>query len=138
MPTVRVIGCGNPGAGDDDAGLAAVRLAREALERVPDVDVVLAGTAVGGLDLIPGARAVEVGGVVQGVGFRPFVWRLAHRYGVRGWVRNRSGVVEILAEGAEDALAGFCAALSAEAPPRAQVESMHVAPAPAAGTEGFE
>lgn len=35
------------------------------------------------------ARSVEVRGVVQGVGFRPFVWRLADRHGVSGWVRNR-------------------------------------------------
>ena len=40
------------------------------------------------------ARSVEVRGVVQGVGFRPFVWRLADRHGVTGWVRNRNGVVE--------------------------------------------
>jgi len=45
------------------------------------------------------ARQIEVRGVVQGVGFRPFVWRLAERHGIRGRVRNASGVVEIHAEG---------------------------------------
>jgi hydrogenase maturation protein HypF len=70
------------------------------------------------------ARRVEVRGIVQGVGFRPFVWRLAARFGVRGWVRNGGGVVEILAEGPEDALDGFCEALSGEAPALASVESV--------------
>ena len=56
-------------------------------------------------------------GRVQGVGFRPFVLRQAASHGLRGWVRNGAGRVEIHAEGLEAALAGFEAALIAEAPP---------------------
>ena len=85
----------------------------------------------------PPARQVEVRGVVQGVGFRPFVWRLADRLGVSGWVRNRSGVVEILAEAPPEALDAFCAALREEAPPLSHVESVTWEPAGAAGLSGF-
>ncbi len=84
------------------------------------------------------ARAIEVRGVVQGVGFRPFVWRLADRFGLKGWVRNLDGVVEIRAEGPADALDMFCAALSAEAPPLARVENVRWVEAEPDGLEGFE
>ena len=70
------------------------------------------------------ARRIEVRGVVQGVGFRPFVWRLAERHGVAGRVRNASGVVEIQAEGAPGSLDAFAAALAGEAPPLARVEAV--------------
>ncbi|MGI6367246.1 MAG: carbamoyltransferase HypF [Anaerolineae bacterium] len=65
-------------------------------------------------------------GLVQGVGFRPFVYRLARRLGLCGWVRNTASGVEIRAEGTEEALAAFVRALSTEAPPRAHVDSVQV------------
>lgn len=65
-------------------------------------------------------RRIVLAGRVQGVGFRPFVYRVAHRCGVAGWVRNRSGQVEILAEAAPAMLDAFAAALLAEAPPLAR------------------
>ena len=46
------------------------------------------------------ARRIRVQGRIQGVGYRPFVLRLALRHDVRGWVRNQGGYVEIHAEGA--------------------------------------
>ena len=49
--------------------------------------------------LPPVARALHVEGVVQGVGFRPFVWRLATELGLAGRVRNAAGRVEIEARG---------------------------------------
>jgi len=51
-----------------------------------------------------GAR-LSVSGVVQGVGFRPFVFSLAQRHAITGWVRNTSAGVEIMAEGAPAAVA---------------------------------
>jgi hydrogenase maturation protein HypF len=65
------------------------------------------------------ARHFFLAGRVQGVGFRPFVYRAAQRRGLRGWVRNAAGGVEILAEGSPAALAAFEAALLAEPPPPA-------------------
>lgn len=65
------------------------------------------------------ARRLTVVGQVQGVGFRPFVYRLAQRLGLRGWVRNETGRVEILIEGPDDRLATFRLALIEEAPPLA-------------------
>ncbi|HKZ75687.1 MAG TPA: Sua5/YciO/YrdC/YwlC family protein, partial [Actinomycetota bacterium] len=84
------------------------------------------------------ARQVEVRGVVQGVGFRPFVWRLAERHGVHGWVRNGGGVVEILAEAEKGALDAFCSAIAAEAPPLARVEDVRWSDATPAGLVTFE
>lgn len=66
------------------------------------------------------ARHWTLDGRVQGVGFRPFVYRLAHTLGVNGWVRNRLGEVEIFAEARHDLLDRFAAALITEAPPLAQ------------------
>ena len=66
------------------------------------------------------ARKLILGGRVQGVGFRPFVYRLATRCGIRGWVRNNTGEVEVVAQGDAEMLQRFRQALVAEAPPLAQ------------------
>ncbi len=63
------------------------------------------------------AQRLVVTGRVQGVGFRPFVYRLAHRFGLSGWVRNEAGSVEIFVQGKPSALTGFDRGLVAEAPP---------------------
>jgi len=90
---------------------------------------------VGRMDPQPGTRAIEapgivqaikVAGVVQGVGFRPFVFRLAERYGIAGWVRNVSSGVEIRAEGTPEALSAFGCAIREEAPVLAHIESLTV------------
>lgn len=76
--------------------------------------------------------------MVQGVGFRPFVYNLARRYALSGWVLNSSGGVVIEVEGAEEALSAFGQALSDEAPPLAHVESVTVTPAEPTYDTGFE
>jgi len=63
------------------------------------------------------ARKITISGKVQGVGFRPFVYRLAHRHRITGWVRNVNGAVEIHAEGDAIQLQRFSDALASEAPP---------------------
>lgn len=83
------------------------------------------------------ARRIEVHGVVQGVGFRPFVWRLAERHGIHGRVRNASGVVEIHAEGSVEALDAFATAIATDAPPLAQVDTVAWAPTDVEGFAGF-
>lgn len=57
---IRVIGCGNPEAGDDAAGLVALRRARQRLAGLPDVEVASAGSGAHALDLVAGADAVVV------------------------------------------------------------------------------
>jgi hydrogenase maturation protein HypF len=81
---------------------------------------------------------VAVWGVVQGVGFRPFVYRLAHQYSLQGWVCNTSGNVEIEVEGDEKNIRGFLTDLEAKAPPMAHIEKVEVSFFPAKDTDGFE
>lgn len=70
------------------------------------------------------AYHIAVTGVVQGVGFRPFVYNLATRLALTGWVYNHSGGVDIVIEGAEDATGRFIAALRDEAPPLAHITAV--------------
>ncbi len=83
------------------------------------------------------ARRWILGGRIQAVGFRPFVYRVAHRHGLSGWVRNHGGQVEILAQGALAAIDEFAAALLAEAPPLAQPEMLSVEDTRAATLQTF-
>ncbi len=76
-----------------------------------------APTAARGLESAAGCW--RIGGRVQGVGFRPFVYRLAHHHGLTGWVRNRGGEVEIHAQGPAEELRLFGDALLSRAPPAA-------------------
>lgn len=84
------------------------------------------------------ARRILVRGRVQGVGFRPFILRLARRLGLRGWVRNLSGSVEIHVEGTPPALAEFTQSLVVAAPPLAQPESPQVFPTEPLGHPEFK
>ena len=68
------------------------------------------------------ARRLYVRGVVQGVGFRPFVYRFANKLGLVGWVRNDGGGVEIEVEGSEPLVQAFTQCLATEAPPLARVD----------------
>ncbi|MDQ6773445.1 MAG: carbamoyltransferase HypF [Candidatus Dormibacteraeota bacterium] len=82
--------------------------------------------------------AVTVRGTVQGVGFRPFVYRLAGRHDLDGWVRNSTGPVEIEVEGESARLRRFLSQLTDEAPPLARIESLETATLPARGESGFQ
>jgi hydrogenase maturation protein HypF len=72
------------------------------------------------------ARALEVKGVVQGVGFRPFVWRLANELRLDGTVMNKAGRVDISVAGPSSAVEEFARRIRTEAPPRARVEKVAV------------
>jgi len=65
--------------------------------------------------------SLHVEGVVQGVGFRPFVYRKATSLGLSGWVKNGRGGVEIEVAGSEEAIAELCRALTDELPPPGEV-----------------
>jgi hydrogenase maturation protein HypF len=67
---------------------------------------------------------IRVTGVVQGVGFRPFVFGLATRLGLLGWVRNTSAGVDIQLDGTAEAIYAFTYALQHEAPPLAKIDDV--------------
>ena len=82
-------------------------------------------------------RRLRVRGVVQGVGFRPFVHRLATRLELAGFVLNDGEGVVVEIEGASDALDRFVDELAADAPPLARVESVTAEHVVATGERGF-
>lgn len=84
------------------------------------------------------ARRIRVRGVVQGVGFRPFIWRLARELDLTGWVRNDSSGVEIAVEGSQARLHALVARIPREAPPLARIDEIHEVAERPRGLHGFE
>ena len=82
-------------------------------------------------------RGAVVRGVVQGVGFRPFVYRLAQEEGLAGFIGNDTDGVTIEVEGGAARVEAFLARLRAEAPPLARIDSVAVAELDAKGESGF-
>ncbi|MFQ6109281.1 MAG: carbamoyltransferase HypF [Candidatus Aminicenantales bacterium] len=75
----------------------------------------------------PSAVDIVVFGVVQGVGFRPFIYRLAHRFGYAGWVKNIGFGVEIHLESSRNTdFQSFLQALDEEKPPLSRIEALSV------------
>lgn len=83
------------------------------------------------------AQHITISGRVQGVGFRPFVYRLAHQHDITGWVRNANGAVEIHAEGRPAQLLQFSNALLSEAPPLAAPGPLAIRDCAAEQIQGF-
>jgi hydrogenase maturation protein HypF len=83
----------------------------------------------------PSARYIHITGVVQGVGFRPFVYNLATDLDLVGWVLNSSSGVEIEALGPPGVLETFVERLESCAPPLARIESVAVKRIEASGVE---
>jgi len=82
--------------------------------------------------------AITVRGVVQGVGFRPFVYREARQQGLAGWVLNEADRVEIEVQGPGLALDLFLARLRGRTPPQARIESLDVRELPPGNGETQE
>ena len=82
-------------------------------------------------------RRLQVAGVVQGVGFRPFVYGLAHRHGLAGFVRNDARGVVVEVEGEPKELDLFAAALVEQAPPLARIASLETSKIEARGEREF-
>jgi hydrogenase maturation protein HypF len=89
------------------------------------------------LEELKGVR-IHINGVVQGVGFRPFVYGLAQKMDLAGWVRNTSAGVDIDLDGSPEILGLFIAALNAEAPPLAHIDEVLVDWKSSSGFTKFE
>ncbi|MEK6757221.1 MAG: acylphosphatase, partial [Bacteroidota bacterium] len=76
------------------------------------------------ISLPPLRVKVVIRGAVQGVGFRPFVFRLATELSLTGWVSNTSQGVFIEAEAAKEVLDEFVLRLQRDKPPRAFIQSL--------------
>ncbi len=84
------------------------------------------------------ALDIHVKGIVQGVGFRPFVYRLAKKYLINGWVMNTVDGVHIRAEGDEKLMDEFVMEISENAPAAAQVTEIEMREVPLEPYDGFE
>src|ERR1700690_2621379 len=82
-------------------------------------------------------RQIEVSGLVQGVGFRPYVYRLATASGLKGTIRNTSAGVVIEVQGAAPGVEEFVRGLPAEIPPLAKITSLSVRHIPCNGDREF-
>lgn len=83
------------------------------------------------------ASRIRVTGIVQGVGFRPFVWRLARELDLHGWVRNDGEGVEIAAEGEAEPMRALLERLAREAPALARVDAVTAHASAPAGCDNF-
>jgi len=83
------------------------------------------------------ARSLKVKGIVQGVGFRPFVYQLANQYGIKGEVANTSSGVTINIEGTRKNIDPFCIDLAEKSPPLAHITSISVHKKPVKGFTDF-
>ncbi|NOY99273.1 MAG: carbamoyltransferase HypF [Chloroflexi bacterium] len=81
---------------------------------------------------------IHITGIVQGVGFRPFVYGLAKRLALNGWVRNTSAGVDIEVDGDSAALDEFVRALRDEAPPLSRIDELTASPQASNGFTDFE
>lgn len=81
---------------------------------------------------------LHIKGIVQGVGFRPFVYREAKKHLISGWVLNASDGVHVHAEGEENLVDDFILALSNNAPAAAEVKSIDIKDVPIGDFDSFE
>jgi hydrogenase maturation protein HypF len=86
---------------------------------------------------MPSARLIKVRGVVQGVGFRPFVYRIATELHLKGWVLNGEEGVAIHVEGDDSILDEFLQRLKTEAPPASRVVEVGVSHSAPDGFQEF-
>jgi hydrogenase maturation protein HypF len=86
----------------------------------------------------PASRHIHISGIVQGVGFRPFIYNLALNHHLTGWVRNSASGVDIEVTGAQDDLESFLSAISQSAPPLATIDSIEIQDITLQGFDGFK
>jgi len=71
-------------------------------------------------------RKIHINGIVQGVGFRPFVYSQAKKYAITGWVKNSSAGVEIVANGHDVAVDTFIESIKIQAPPLSKIDEFDI------------
>jgi len=98
-----------------------------------DVPGLIAGQAIAAMI---SRQRLTIRGIVQGVGFRPFVYRLATELSLTGWVRNDDGGVSLEIQGMETQLAAFSQRLQHERPAQARVDSIECQPMAPQGPTG--
>ena len=98
----------------------------------------MGGLADRSLEKIMNNVKVHITGVVQGVGFRPFVYNLATSLNLKGWVKNTSAGVDIEADGEKDSLDSFLQKLQDDAPPLSRIDDFHASFGPGNGFTQFE
>ncbi len=81
---------------------------------------------------------IWVRGIVQGVGFRPFIYGLAETHHLTGWVRNTSSGVEIEVNGPQAGVFAFLSAIHDNPPPLARIDELHSQPCEPNGYTSFE
>lgn len=86
---------------------------------------------------VTSACSIRVRGVVQGVGFRPFVYRLARENTLAGWIMNGEEGVEIFLEGDQERLQAFVHDLKTQPPPSSSITAMELQPAEPSGLKDF-
>ena len=72
------------------------------------------------------AKKIRIRGLVQGVGFRPFIYRIAIRHKIQGWVENSNEGVKIHVEGSPDHMKSFLAAIEGEAPAASNITKIDI------------
>ena len=82
-------------------------------------------------------KRLQVNGIVQGVGFRPFVYRLATQFALKGFIRNTSSGVLIEVQGSPSFLNNFCRTLKRDAPPLARIEAIEECAIACISEDGF-
>jgi hydrogenase maturation protein HypF len=75
------------------------------------------------------AKYIIIKGLVQGIGFRPFIYRVAEKWHITGWVENRSDSVWVKAQGAIENIEAFITAIKNDAPLLTRIESLDTRPA---------
>lgn len=86
-------------------------------------------------DLI--GKKIHINGIVQGVGFRPFIYSIAHKHHITGWVRNSSAGVDIVANGEAADLKAFISDIQQEPPPLANIDDIQIVSTKPDGFEEF-
>jgi hydrogenase maturation protein HypF len=111
------------------------RSGNSSVSRIPPADV--ASAAAERIGPAAGRIQIRVSGTVQGVGFRPHVYRLAHEIGLDGFVLNDTHGVVIEVEGRQAGLDDFAVRLEAEVPPLARIERVESVAVAPTGEPGF-